>query len=359
MESDSNPTGPRVGIFGASGYMGGEALRVLLEHPGAELAWATSRSPGSASLHHPNLLGAGIDLIHPDDASACDAVLLALPTEASIGVARRFVDAGSRVIDLGAAFRLSNRSTWEEVYAQPHSDWDLASEAVYGIPELHGDQIASARLVANPGCFSSAAILALAPLLRDGWVEPEHIVVDGISGTAGVGAELWRGAHHPEIGDNLVPYNAVGHRHCFEMEQELAELSGAEVRVHFTPVYAPIVRGILDVCHGFLTRPLARTEALELYRSFYAEHPFVCIHDAPPETGVAFQYRPYPWVSAVAGTNYAFIGLEVDPARGRIVVFCVLDSLGKGGAQVGIENLNLMWGLPREMGLERRGLHPG
>lgn len=350
---------PRVGVFGASGYMGGEALRVLLEHPEVDLAWATSRSPGPAHLHHPNLLGAGVELIHPDDASPCDAVLIALPTAAAIGVARRFVDAGTRVIDLGAAFRLSRRDTWEEVYAQRHSDWPLAEEAAYGIPELHGAEISEARLVANPGCFSSAAILALAPLLRAGIIDPTRIFVDGISGTAGVGAELWRGAHHPEIGNNLVPYNACGHRHSFEMEQELSLVAGSEVTVHFTPVYAPIVRGILDVCHGLLDAPLRRSDALDLYRDFYRDAPFVFVHDSPPEEGASFQYRPYPWVSAVAGTNYAFIGLEVDERRGRIVVFSVLDSIGKGGAQVGIENLNLMLGLPRESGLSRRGLHPG
>jgi N-acetyl-gamma-glutamyl-phosphate reductase common form len=349
---------PRVGIFGASGYMGGEALRVLLEHPQLDLAWATSRTPGPAHHHHPNLLGAGVDLIHPDEATPCDAVLVALPTEASIDVARRFVDAGTRVVDLGAAFRLSHRDTWEEVYGQRHSDWALAEEAVYGIPELHEHEIRDARLVANPGCFSSAAILALAPLLKEGIVDPTRLFVDGISGTTGVGAELWRGAHHPEIGNNLVPYNACGHRHSFEMEQELGLVAGDDVTVHFTPVYAPIVRGILDVCHGLLEHPLRRDDALELFREFYRDAPFVCVHDSPHEPGAAFQYRPYPWVSAVAGTNYAFIGLEVDERRGRIVVFGALDSIGKGGALVGIENLNGMLGLPRESGLSRRGLHP-
>lgn len=349
---------PRIGVFGASGYMGGEALRLLLEHPGVELAWATSRSPGPAELHHPNLIGCGVDLIHPDDASECDAVLIALPTAASIEAAKRFVDAGARVIDLGAAFRLSDRATWERVYEQPHPEWSLAEAAVYGIPELHAEAIASARVIANPGCFSSAAILGLAPLVQAGAIDATHVFVDGISGTTGVGAELWRGAHHPEIGNNLVPYNAVGHRHSFEMEQELSLVAQREVTVHFTPVYAPITRGILDVCHGILAQPLSRRDALEIYRSFYRDQPFVWIQDAAPEEGASYQYRAYPWVSAVAGTNHAMIGLDVDPERGRIVVFSVLDSIGKGGAQVGIENLNLMLGLPRTLGLERRGLHP-
>ena len=348
----------RVGIFGGSGYMGGEALRALHEHPELELAWATSRSPGPVHLQHPNLLGCDLELVHPDEATPCDAVLIALPTAASIEVAQRFVESGSRVVDLGAAFRLADRATWEEVYEQRHPAWELAEQATYGVSELHAESIRDAQVVANPGCFSSAAILGLAPLLAAGWIDPERLFVDGISGTTGVGAELWRGAHHPEIGNNLVPYNACGHRHGFEMEQELSAVAGAPVTVHFTPVYAPIVRGILDVCHGLLDRGRTREDALALYRDFYADSPFVLVHDAPPEQGASFQYRPYPWVSAVAGTNYAFIGLEVDPRRGRIVVFSVLDSIGKGGALAGIENLNLMFDLPRSAGLERRGLHP-
>jgi N-acetyl-gamma-glutamyl-phosphate reductase common form len=338
--------------------MGGEAIRVLLDHPSVEIAWATAREGGRVEQYHPNLLGVDLPLIHPDDASACDAIFLALPTEASIEAAAKFLDQGSRVIDLGAAFRLRDRATWESVYGQTHGQWELAEEAVYGIPELHAPAIAEARLVANPGCFSSAAILGLAPLVADGRVDIEHLVVDGLSGTAGAGAELSRPIHHAEIGNNLVPYNVVGHRHGFEMEQELSALAGSPAIVHFTSTYVPIVRGVLDVCHAFPRKGASRDELLELYRSFYVDSPFVKIYDLPPEPGGAWQYRPYPWVSAVAGTNYCFIGLDVDPERGRIVVFSALDSVGKGGAQVGIENLNLMFGLERSMGLTRPGLHP-
>ncbi len=347
-----------VGIVGASGYMGGEALRVLLEHPQVKVAWATSREPGPVDNHHPNLYGSGINLVHPDEVTPCDCVFLALPTAASIEGAERFLAGGSKVIDLGAAFRLRDRQTWERVYGQRHAKWELAEEAVYGIPELHAERITRARLIANPGCFSSAAILALAPLVREGLIDLTRIVVDGLSGTAGAGAELARPAHHAEISNNLVPYNVVGHRHTFEVEQELGLLAGAPVSVHFTPVYVPIVRGILDICHVFPTRAVTRASLLELYRAFYRESPFVQVYDLPPEPGASWQYRPYPWVSAVAATNYCFIGFDLDPVRGRLVVFSVLDSIGKGGAQVGVENMNLMFGLPRTAGLSRRGSHP-
>lgn len=348
----------QAGILGATGYMGGEAARVLLNHPDVELAWATSRTPGPIEDYHPNLYGLGVELIHPDDISACDVVFMALPTSASLEMLPRLLDMGCRVIDLGAAFRLSSQSIWERVYERPHHQWPLAEKAVYGISELHLEAIKQARLIANPGCFSSAAILGLAPLLKAGLVDARLLVVNGLSGTAGVGAELSRVAHHPEIGNNLVPYNVVNHRHSYEMEQELSRLIDDVVCVHFTPTYVPITRGILNICHAFRIKAASRASLLDLYCDFYQGHPFVRVYDRPNENNASWQYKPYPWVSTVAGTNYCYIGLDVDEKRDRIVVFSVLDSLGKGGAQVGIENMNLMFGLARTTGLHQAGCHP-
>ena len=305
----------RAGILGASGYMGGEALRVLLEHPDVEVAWATSRSRAPIEHFHPNLVGTGIETIDPADADACDVVFCAVPTAASLDAAARFTGLGCRVIDLGAAFRLRDREVWEKQYGMPHGQWSLAERAVYGIPELHADAIASADVVANPGCFSSAAILALAPLLAEALIETDRIVVDGLSGTTGVGAELHRAAHHPEIGGNLVAYNVVGHRHTLEMEQELGAVAGRPLRIHFTPVYVPIVRGILAICRVFPRARVSRERALDAVRAFYADSPFVHVCEAPHESDATWQYRPYPWVSAVAATNHCHIGLDVDPER--------------------------------------------
>ena len=348
----------RAGVFGASGYMGGEALRVLLEHPEVELAWAASRSTEPIEHHHPNLYGTGIRCIDPGEADACDVVFLAVPTRPSLAAAARFTRAGSRVIDLGAAFRLRDRALWEATYGMPHTQWPLAEAAVYGLSELHSEAIAAAPLVANPGCFSSAAVLALAPLVAAGLLDTDRIVVTGLSGTAGAGAELSRAVHHPEIGSNLIAYNVVGHRHTLEIEQELSRLAERKVSVHFTPVYVPIVRGILDVCSVFPLRPVARDELLDCIRDFYRGHPFVSVFDLPPEPESAWQSRPYPWVSAVAGTNRCHIGVDVDRDRNRIVILSALDSVGKGGAHAGVENMNLMFELPRTSGLERFGTHP-
>jgi len=338
--------------------MGGEALRVLLRHPRARIAWTTSRTPGPVEQIHPNLYDTGLTFDRLEDVGTPDFVLLALPTSATAAVANRFLTAGARVIDLGSAFRLKDRATWERVYGQEHPAWSLASAAVYGIPELHEESIRTATLIANPGCFSSAAILALAPLLRAGLVDPNHLIVHGLSGTAGAGADLSKAIHHPEIGSNVVLYNVVGHRHTYEMEQELAALAQRPVRVHFTPCYIPIVRGIVDICRCFPLKSLGRSEAIDLFREFYEGQPFVKIYDQPRGDVEAWDYKPYPWVSAVAGTNYCHIGIDVDDERNSIVIMSVLDSVGKGGAQVAIENLNLMAGFDRTDGLLDRGMHP-
>ncbi len=347
-----------VGIVGGTGYMGGEALRVLLRHPHAEVAWVTSRSPGPIEQVHPNLYGTGLSFVRLDDVRTPDYVILAVPTAASMELAARFVAEGARVIDLGAAFRLKDRAVWERVYGQHHTAWQLTSEAVYGIPELHEEAIRSARVVANPGCFASAAILGLSPVINHSYVDTQRIVVDGLSGTAGAGAEFSRAIHHPEIGANVVVYNAVGHRHTYEMEQELAAVAKSQVRIHFTPCYVPVVRGVVAICHCLTAEGVSRDDVLERFRSFYRSQPFVHVYDQPSEQDEQWNYRPYPWVSAVAGTNHCYVGLNVDPDRRSIVVVSVLDSLGKGGAQVGIENLNIMAGFGRTAALLDRGLHP-
>ncbi len=348
----------KVGIMGVYGYMGGEALRVLLRHPQVELAWLTSRAPGPVSLHHPNLHGCDLHTVSEDAIGDCDVALLALPTATALSAAARLLDRGIRVIDLSAAFRLRDRAVWERLYAMPHSHWSLARQAIYGVNELHAPLIAAADLVANPGCFASAAILAFAPLLSRRLVDPERLLVTGISGTAGAGAELSPLLHHPAMANNVAAYNVVDHRHSYEIEQELSQLHDAPVSVHFTPAYAPFVRGILAICSAFPHEPLTREQLLELYAAYYTGQPFVKIVDAPAETAVAWQHRPYPQVSAVAGTNYCHIGLDIDQRRQRIVVFSVLDSLGKGGAQVAVENLNLMFGLARDSGLQYYAAQP-
>jgi N-acetyl-gamma-glutamyl-phosphate reductase common form len=337
--------------------MGGEALRLVLEHPLASLAWVTSRGDEDVVTAHPNLIRAEVKFVAPEAITPCDVAFVAAPTGVALEIAPRLLAMGCKVIDLGADFRLRDRGAWERVYGRPHAQWEIARRAVYGIAELHRDAIRAADVIANPGCYATAVILGLAPLVREGLAERRRLVATGLSGTAGMGADQSRPSHHPEIANNLVPYNVVDHRHTYEMEQELSALAGADVTVAFTPVYVPISRGILAICDVAPTRAVPRAELLSLYRDFYRGEYFVHVHDAPGG-GETWNYRPYPWVSSVSGTNFCQIGLDVDERRGRIVVFSVLDSMGKGGAHAGVQNMNLAFGLDEKTGLARAGLHP-
>jgi len=347
-----------VGIYGASGYMGGEALRILSEHPQVKIAWATSRSGQPVEVFHKNLYGSGIKLVKPEEATACDVVFAALPTGNVMNITKDLLGKGSKVIDLGADFRLKNRKDWESIYGMKHSCWDIAEKAVYGITELHREGIRKANLIANPGCYSSASILGLAPLIKEDLIDNEKIVIDGLSGTAGAGSELDIAIHHPEISNNLVPYNVVNHRHTYEIEQELGIIAASKVIVHFTTTYVPITRGILAICHCFPKMKITRAEILNLYKQYYKDEYFIKIIDIPKQENASWQYVPYPWVNSVSGTNFCHIGLDIDEKRNRIVVFSVLDSIGKGGAHVSVQNMNLMFGLDETLGLKRYGSHP-
>ena len=212
--------------------------------------------------------------------------------------------------------------------------------------------------MANPGCFAYATILGLAPLVREGWIDLERIIVDALSGSSGAGAEPTVPTHQSEIGNSTFPYNAVGHRHTPEMEQELSAVARRNVTINFTPYYAPFSRGILASCHGFLNRKVSRADVVSLYREAYRSEHFVRVLDMEKDSKVSWQYLPYPSVASVAGSNYVQIGADVDEQRGRVVIFSALDNLGKGAAGSAIQNMNCMLGLPEETGLAGFGLHP-
>jgi len=348
----------KVGIYGASGYMGSEALRVLLKHPNVSVEWATSRSDVPIEYYHKNFYGRDIHFVKPEEATPCDAVFFALPTGLTTELSKKFYEGGSKIIDFGADFRLNDKGEWERVYGKKHPDWSMAKRAVYGLVELHRDEIRATDIVANPGCFSSSSILALAPLVQENLIDPQKIVVDGLSGTVGAGDDLDLALHHPEIHNNILPYNVVDHRHSYEIEQELSLLSDKKVIIHFSSCYIPISRGVMTINHTFPIETVNRKNLLELYQDFYKDEFFVKIIDLPKDKQAAWNYLPYPWIAAVSATNFCHIGLDVDERRNRIVVYSVLDSIGKGGALVGVQNLNLMFGLAEESGLDFYGIHP-
>lgn len=350
----------KVGVYGATGYMGSEALRVLLRHPQVDVVWATSRDGEEALQYHKNFYKRSVHFVKPNDVNAkdCDVVFFSTPVGLAAEVGEKFLKEGCRIIDFGADFRLKDQMIWEEIYAREHPNWDIARQAVYGINELHKDDITKTRVVANPGCFSSSAILALAPLIKENLIERDKIIVDGMSGTAGAGVDLDFALHHPQMHNNILPYNVVNHRHSYEIEQELMGICNEKVNIHFTSYYIPISRGILSACHCFPLKHVTRQTLLELYNEFYKDSFFVKIIDIPEKQNSNWNYMPYPWVSAVVSTNFCHIGLSVDEKRNRIVVFSALDSVGKGGAHVGIQNMNLMMGIDEKEGLDYYGLYP-
>jgi len=346
------------GIVGGSGYSGGELLRILLQHPSVRVKWITSRENKKLEHVHRNLYGMGLEFISLKEASGGDVVFLCTPSRESMLHAARFLDQGAKVIDLGSDFRLKNREVFETVYKTTHTCWELVGEAPYGLTELRREEIKPARLVANPGCFATAMILGLAPLVKERLIDPERIVVDGVSGTSGAGAQPETSTHHSEIGHSIFAYNVVDHRHTYEAEQELSMLAGEKCEIHFTPFYAPFSRGILAACHGFMTEPLDRGQTLDLFKDFYQGQYFVQLLDMDKDPKASWQYLPYPSVATLAGSNFCQIGVDVDNKRGRVVIFSALDNLVKGAAGAAVQNMNVMFGLPEETGLTMLGMHP-
>ena len=343
------------GVYGGRGYVARECVRLLVGHPEAEVTWWCSREAGSAESSHRNLLGTGLRFVSENDLPDVDVVFICAPVGIAMDLAPRWLDRGARVISMAADFRLRHKGSFERLYGE-HRAWALLNEAVYGIPELHRDSIRTARLVANPGCFSSAAILGLVPLVKCADLGIESVVVDGISGTSGAGAGLDRSMHHPEMWQTVIPYNAVDHRHTYEMEAQLSLVAGHGVTVHFTSYYGPFGRGILAACHVFPQHLPERSELLDVYEQFYREHPFVTVNRLPHDSEAAWDYLPFPSVADVAGSNYCQIGLDVDRRRGRVVVFSAIDNMGKGACGVAVQNMNLMFGLDETTGLVTPGL---
>ena len=336
-----------VAIVGASGYGSRELMRILLNHPGAKIALATSREAGSPKVAdlHPSLLGR-IDLLcEPFDAdklaSVAKVAFLGLPHTASLEATPPLRARGVRVIDLSADYRLKDASTYADWYGHAHTDPGGLSEAVYGLPELYRSSIPRADLIANPGCYTSTAILALAPLIAGDKVERTGIIVDAYSGISGAGRSPKPAFHFPEANENLVAYNVGRHRHTPEIDQVLTDVgkgSGSgPVEVIFTPHLAPIDRGIHASIYATPNGPAVEHDLLDLYRTFYAESPFVRIVNHPPGTKDS------------AGSNFIDITLRV--VRGKVVILACLDNLVKGAAGVAVQNFNLMFGHPETTGL--------
>lgn len=336
-------------LIGATGYAGGELLSILARHPFASVTRLMSSGRSGKKAFpiedvHPKLRGRFATLCEPLDieqmeASGCEVVFLATPHETSLQVVPALLESGLRVVDLSAAFRLKNSEAYPRWYGFEHYAPEALAEAVYGIPEFDARAIAKARLVANPGCYATSVILALAPLLRAGWVDVRAgIIADSKSGVSGAGRTPGEKYHFPEVNENLRAYGIFNHRHVPEM---LQALDLAEKDFIFTPHLLPITRGILSTIYLHLSKPREVSEVEALFRKFYAAAPLVRIYPA----------GTFPEIQGVAHTQYADIGFALDTSTGRFILVSTLDNLGKGAAGQAVQNMNLMFGFPQETGL--------
>ena len=348
----------KVSVLGASGYVGGELLRILLGHPQVEVAAATSNSYAGEFIHrvHPNLRGqTNLKFVISDPqkiVGGCDLLFVATPHGVSSGFMSQILETGLKVIDLSADFRLKNLEDYVKWYGWNHKCPELLGKAVYGLPELHRKEIGKAQLVATPGCMAATGILALAPIIKSGQIEKNRIVADFKIGSSGAGGKPSLSSHHPEHYSVVRPYKPVGHRHTAEIEQELSLLAGEKVKVAMSAHAVNMVRGILGTCHVFLKSPIVLTDVWRLYRGFYGQEPFIrLVHD---KKGV---FR-YPDPKIVVGSNYCDIGFEIDENSDRLVLLSALDNLMKGAAGTAVQDMNIMCGWDEKQGLTSSGLHP-
>jgi N-acetyl-gamma-glutamyl-phosphate reductase len=339
----------RAGIINVTGYIGAELARLLLQHPQVKLVTVTGRSAAGQKLGDvfPSLAGTK-HVIKAELDSEIDVGFSAMPHKSSADLVPSLLKQGIRVVDASADFRLKNADEYPRWYGFTHPSPELLKEAVFGLPELHQSEIASASLVANPGCYSTSAILALAPIVKAGLIHPD-VVVDSKSGVSGAGRALSLTTHYSEVNEDVCAYSLEGHRHLPEIEQELKALDPSlSPAITFVPHLVPLTRGILSTCYLKLadSRRLTASRLIQIYRDFYKHAPFVKITTQPPHT-------KHVWA-----TNFCLIYPTIDPRTGRLVVISCLDNLVKGGAGQAVQNMNLMFDLPETTGLEALPIYP-
>lgn len=340
----------KVGIVGGTGYTGVELLRLLALHPNIQLVSITSRGEAGQPVSDmfPSLRGF-VDLPFTDPAQAklaeCDVVFFATPNGIAMQQTRALLDAGVRVIDLAADFRIQDIPTWEKWYGMSHACPDLVAEAVYGLPELNRAQIAKARLVANPGCYPTAVQLGFLPLLKAGVVDEAHLIADAKSGVSGAGRKAETHILFAEAGDNFKAYGVAGHRHLPEISQGLAAMGGKQVGLTFVPHLTPLIRGIHATLYARLTQDV---DVQALFEAQYKNERFV---DVLPKGS-------HPETRSVRGSNQCRVAVHRPGNGDTVVVLSVIDNLVKGAAGQAVQNMNIMFGLPESTALEQVPLLP-
>jgi N-acetyl-gamma-glutamyl-phosphate reductase len=336
----------KVGIINVTGYTGAELARLLHQHPEVELTSVTGRSAAGKKLGDvfPHLAGLGLTI----DAKLGEVefAFSAMPHKESAKEVIPLLNKGVKVVDISADFRLKDAKEYKPWYGFTHPAPKLLADAVYGLPELYRAKIFSAKLIANPGCYPTGAILALAPALKAKIIEPD-IIIDSKSGLSGAGRTLHLRTHFTEANEDTSAYALEGHRHLPEITQELSLLSGEkQLSVSFIPHLVPMTRGILTSCYAKLAAGKKEKQIKELYLDFYKDEPFVRVVDSPPHT------------KHTLGNNFCLIYPTTDQQTGRFIVISAIDNLVKGGSGQAVQNMNLMLGLPETTGLEAAAVYP-
>ncbi|WP_366923222.1 N-acetyl-gamma-glutamyl-phosphate reductase [Metallumcola ferriviriculae] len=342
----------KVGIVGATGYTGVQLVQILSRHENAEISFVTSQSYAGRQLAevYPHL--AGLDLVLTEYSPAllqrCDCLFIALPHGLSGPVVADAREQGVKVIDLGADFRLDDAGTYQQWYGSEHSHPQWLRQGVYGLPEINRAKIGNAQLVANPGCYPTTVLLALAPLADKGLVNPGSIIIDAKSGVSGAGRKVSLTTHYSEVNDSITAYGVASHRHTPEIEQELGKFFNAEVKVSFTPHLVPMTRGMLSTIYASLSKTVNEDELRAIYQDYYQGEPFVQL----------LSPGQWPKTKYCYGSNRCFLNLTVDQRTGRLILVSCIDNLVKGASGQAVQNFNILAGLPEDTGLAGMGMMP-
>lgn len=344
----------KVGILGASGYTGLELIRILFNHPLVEISAVTSEKyskikVGDAFPFIEGYLNLKYEALSPEEISKkCDFIFSALPHKASMAVIPSLLRSGKKVVDLSADYRLKSPALYKEWYKEDHASPELLSSAVYGLPEIKRGSIRSASLTANPGCYSTSVVLALAPLIKNNLVDRDSIIADSKSGVTGAGRKVEEGLLFAECNENFKAYSLASHRHTPEIEQELSEIAQRDIKITFTPHLLPVNRGILSTIYSNLASDLTSDDILKIYENFYKGEKFVRILGAGKS----------PQIHHVLGSNHCDIGFQIDKRNRRIIVVSAIDNLVKGASGQAVQNMNIMLGFEEDTGLEGTGIFP-
>lgn len=341
----------KCGIVGATGYTGVELLRLLVNHPRVEIVTVTSRAQAGQRVdeYFPNLRGRiELQFTEPDEQllKACDLVFFATPNGTAMKWVPSLLDAGVKVIDLAADFRLKDVEVWERWYGMPHACPELLKDAVYGLPELNRDAIRRARLVANPGCYPTATTLGLLPLVKNQLIDTHRLIVDAKSGVSGAGRKAQVGTLMSEVGESFKAYAVPGHRHQPEIVQTLSGVAGEDMNLTFVPHLIPMIRGIHVTLYSYLTSQQDRLQAI--FEAYYENEPFV---DVMP-------VGAHPETRSCKGANVCRIAVHQPACSDTVVVLSVIDNLVKGASGQAVQNMNLMFGWDETCGLEVVALLP-